>query len=88
MYDNLDSPWIPAYLIFAALFFGYIWFFNGDWEVSDSSYSHIDSLIDNPLARPFIISAMEDGVITNDEYSKIKDSISSRSILTSKLEVK
>ncbi|RBM54069.1 hypothetical protein [Vibrio tarriae] len=88
MYANLDSPLIPAYLIFIALFFGYIWFFNGDWEIPDSSYKHINSLIDNPLARPFIISAMEDGVITNDEYSKIKDSVSPRSILTSKLEVK
>ncbi|ENM5876958.1 hypothetical protein NTE24_000769 [Vibrio mimicus] len=84
--DNLF--FLCIFITFVVLFFGYVWFFHGGWEIDASMYSKVDSLFDNSLARPFIVSAMEDGVITIDEYRQITDSVSSRSVLASKLEVK
>lgn len=69
MFD--DDSWLPIFIIFVVLIFGYIWFFHGGWEIDASMYSKVDSLVDNSLARPFIVSAMEDGVITIDEYIQI-----------------
>lgn len=91
MFDDFlddDLSFLYIFITFVVLIFGYVLFFHGGWEIDASMYSKVDSLVDNSLARPFIVSAMEDGVITIDEYRKITDSFSSRSVLASKLEAK
>lgn len=88
MFNDNDLFWVSIFIIFVVLIFGYVWFFHGGWEIDASMYSKVDSFVDNSLARPFIVSAMEDGVITIDEYRQITDSVSSRSVLASKLEAK
>lgn len=90
MQRSSDAYFIPIICAIFIVCAGYLWiyFFADDWEITDSRYEDAQSLMDNPLARPHIISAMEDGRITYDEYEQIKDSVSFRSVLASKLEAK
>ncbi|ENM5738068.1 hypothetical protein AB1F87_001593 [Vibrio mimicus] len=85
-----DADFIPIFFAILIVCAGYLWifFFADDWEITDSKYEDVQSLRDNPLARPHIISAMEDGRITFDEYEQIKESVSPRAVLASKLEAK
>ncbi|CCN40365.1 exported hypothetical protein [Vibrio nigripulchritudo FTn2] len=84
-----DQPELIYVAVFVAAICLLILLFAGftEADITDSMYQEvIDVYLPNPMSKPLVIEAMQDGSITVAEFDDIKSSVNPKSILIQSIE--